>query len=224
MSRVWLLPGMDGTGELFGGLAHALAHHDVRVVRYDGDDHDAIGARLPAALRDGEASDVLVAESYGGALALRLAARRPFAKVVLVASFVSAPWPVLPAGLAASLHPPPRLAIRLAMLGLDAPAPLVDEVAAAIASVPAGTMAARIRSLRRLDARAELRDARAEVVWIRAAHDRLVPPRATDVARAARPDLRVHVLDGPHLLAQRAPEAVARAAGLARPDPRAHLS
>lgn len=214
MSRIWLLPGMDGTGRLFGGLRGVLEGRDVRVVRYDGEDHDAIEAALPGELRDGDPSDVVLGESYGGPLALRIAARRPFAKVVLIASFVTAPRRFLPASLIGLVHPPPRAAIRLAMLGLDAPAALVDEVAGAIASVPARVLAARIASLRQLDVRPLLASARGQVRWIRAAHDRLVPAHATEIARAARTDLRVDVLAGPHLLAQRHPELVARAAGL----------
>lgn len=210
MSRVWLLPGMDGTGRLFGPLAARLGRHDVRVVRYDGDDHAAIERNLPQALRTPAPDDVIVAESYGGPLALRIAARHPVARLVLVASFVTTPRWLPPAALVGWAHPPPRLAIRAAMLGLDAPPPLVEEVRAALGQVRAATITARVRSLAGLDVRAELAAARAEVVWLAASSDRLVPARQTELARAARPGLVVQALDGPHLLAQRRPEGVAR--------------
>jgi pimeloyl-ACP methyl ester carboxylesterase len=200
---------MDGTGRLWGPLRAALGR-DVRVVRYEGDDHDAIEQALPDALRAPSPTDVLVAESYGGPLALRIAARHPVARVVLVASFVTSPRVLPPSWLVALTHPPSSLGIRAAMLGLDAPASLVADVSAALADVSARTIAARVRSLCRLDVRAELAAARGEVIWLRAARDRLVPARQTELALAARPALDVHVVDGPHLLAQRRADDVAR--------------
>lgn len=207
---IWLLPGMDGTGRLFEPLRAELGGNDVRTVRYDGDDHAAIERALPDALRTPKPSDVIVAESYGGPLALRIAARHPVARLVLVASFVTTPRMLPPAALVGWAHPPPRFAIRAAMLGLDAPAALVDAVRGALDEAPSATIAARVRSLADLDVRAELAAARTEVVWLAARHDRLVPGRQTVLARATRPDLVVHALDGPHLLAQRWPARVAR--------------
>jgi pimeloyl-ACP methyl ester carboxylesterase len=209
MSRVWLLPGMDGTGRLFGPLLRQGETVRYEAVRYEGSSYDAIERALPASLLRPDPNDILVAESFGGPLALRIAARHPVARVVLIASFVRPPRPFLPSAPIALFHPPPRLMIRLAMLGIDAESALVDEVRAAIGEVPASTLRERMEAMRDLDARDLLAAARAKVVWLRATQDRLVPASATALARSIRNDLEVHDVDGPHLLVQRFPERVA---------------
>lgn len=205
---IWLIPGMDGTGRMFEPLLAALGG-DVQAVSYRGGSYAEALASLPAALRTPAPDDVVVAESFGGPLALRIAAQHPVAKVVLVASFVRCPRWLPPSALIAAMRPP-RLAIRAAMVGLDAPSALVDMVSDALHEVPGEVIAKRLDALRSLDATEDLVQAKARVVWLRATADRLVPGRAaTDVALGARPDLIVHDVPGPHLLAQRWPERVA---------------
>lgn len=211
---VWLMPGMDGTGRLFGPLLAALSSGVVaRVVEYPrhlaGYDELLSHTGVPAA------PVCLVAESFSGPLALRLAARAPdrVRAIVLVASFVRGPRSPLAFGPALDLllaARPPRFALRAALLGADAPAALVDELRDAIASVPAATIAARVREAARTDAREDLRSLRQPLVWVRASRDRLVSAQATRDARAVRPDLDVRVVSGPHLLAQTRPREIAQ--------------
>ncbi len=96
------------------------------------------------------------------------------------------------------------------MLERRSPAALVCAVRAAIAETPPATIAARMAEIARVEVRRELRDV-PRVRWLVAARDRLVPARATAVAKEARPDLVVESIDGPHLLAQSRPELVAHA-------------
>lgn len=210
--EVWLLPGMDGTGRLFGPLRAALrADLRVRVMAYDA--MHATYDELLAALPVPRSPVVVVAESFGGPLAVRLARRGGVSHLVLVASFVRAPWArgLGLASYALGLLPrPPSLAVRLAMVGPGASATLVEDFHAAVGSVPRSTLAARVQSLARVDVRAELAALELPVTAIVASRDRLVPrSRAEEPGRIARRG-EVVVLDGPHLLAQAEPAQVAR--------------
>ncbi len=210
--EVWLLPGMDGTGRLYRPLCSVLrADLRVRVIAYDA--AHATYEELLAALPAPERPVVVVAESFSGPLAVLLAQRGGVSHLVLVASFVRAPWPV-GLGVAryalAVLPRPPAVAVRLAMLGRGVSETLVEELRDASASVPSRILAARVESIARVDVRAELAALELPVTAIVASRDRLVPrSRAEEPGRIARRG-EIITLDGPHLLAQAEPGQVAR--------------
>jgi pimeloyl-[acyl-carrier protein] methyl ester esterase len=209
-----LLPGMDGTGELFAG-AEPPAGFTITIVDYPCTRPVARAVLLEAVLAavPSEGPVVLVGESFSGPLALEAAARVPrLVGVVLLASFAASPRarPLLRllAGLGPWLfrRPPPRLVVRAFMTG---PSPiLIDRVRAAIRRVAGEVLCDRLRQIAEVDAREALRSCPAPVLALVANHDRLVPRRATARLRALRPDLRVVGLPGPHLLFQHDPDAV----------------
>lgn len=210
MTRIWLLPGMDGTGKLHKDLISELEGHDVRAVSYEGGTYEEAYASLPAALKHPDPDDVIAAESFGGPLGIRIAATHPIAKLVVVASFVEMPlWMPLGA-LITAIHPPPALAIRALMLGLDAPEALVKRVREVIGTVPRKWLATRLNAVSDINASDDFRAIRSPIVWLRAKDDRMIPEAATEHALSLRPGLEVHEIEGPHLLAQREPAAVAR--------------
>src|SRR6516162_4262593 len=91
-----LLPGMDGTGTLFGPFISRLPESvRVEIVTYPEQeflDYEQLGERVRAGLpRIGPY--VIIAESYSGPLALSLAVRPvgDLRAIVLVSSFVSRP-------------------------------------------------------------------------------------------------------------------------------------
>jgi pimeloyl-ACP methyl ester carboxylesterase len=218
---IWLLPGLDGTGSLFGALRDALgADRVVRVFSYAPElaRYDALLESLPSP----EEPVVLVAESFGGPLAVRLAARAPaqVRHLVLAASFVRAPR-ALPAALVALLlrvaPRPPVLAVRRSMVGMDAPPELVAGVRAAIAATPRATLAARMHEALTGDVRATLASLEIPVTCIVATQDRLVPDRAAREAATLARRGSVVSFDGPHLIlqvrARAAASVIAAAAG-----------
>ncbi len=209
MTRIWLLPGMDGTGKLHDSLVAQLKGHDVRAVPYKGGTYEEVYASLPAALKQPDPTDVIAAESFGGPLGIRIAAKYPIAKLVVVASFLKMPRWLPPGRLITAIHPPPAFAIRAVMLGRDAPKTLVQRVRKAIGTVPRAWLGARIDALCGIDATDEFRAIRSPVVWLRAKDDHLIPELATTHALVVRPDLEVHTIPGPHLLAQFNPAGVA---------------
>lgn len=214
---VWLLPGMDGTGALFAPLDEALRARGCvpRVHAYPGEvalGYGALLERLPPPSRP----CVLVAESFSGPLGIELSARHPehVRALVLVASFARDPTRVA-ARLGAWLGPvlfraqPPRLALRLGLAGLDAPAPLLDALTATLPQVAPHVWAQRLRALAEVDARPALARVSARLVYLAGSRDRLVRPRVVAELRRQRPDLELHTLDAPHLVVQRQPEAAA---------------
>jgi sigma-B regulation protein RsbQ len=196
-----LLPGMDGSGELWTPLLAALGNPDAQCVRYarDTGDYDALLARIELP----RAPTTVLAESFGGPLAIRLASRSSHVRaLVLVASFSMAPrrarWLAPLSGLGP--HVPPRFVLRAALLGGERHHAIEDALVRAIGDVTPDAMRTRIREVARVDVRAELARLTIPVTWIHARRDRLLgapPPGAT------------HVIDGPHLLAQTRPAEVA---------------
>ncbi len=210
--RVLLLPGLDGTGTLFQPMVEAApAGVELRVLDYQGCGYGPPGAmeivepHLPLSGRA-----VVVAESYSGPLAVRLAARHParVSHLVLAASFVRAPIPggvLAPVGRLVQLLRPPEFALRFLLLGSGADRVLVDRLQAATSSVPASTLAHRIREIAGVDVTDELGQVEAPILYLQATGDRLVGPRAVDLIRKIRPDVRVERVRAPHLVLQREP-------------------
>ena len=213
-----LLPGLDGTGEMFGPLLAELPVSVARkVIAYP-----TGGVTTQAELADSVATQleavgpvVLIAESYSGPIALRLATRlgERVVGVVLVAAFVENPT-VFPSWLAAALPdwpfraPPPDLVLRALLLGGSAPDSLVHQLSAAIALASPKVLAERIRQVLRLRAEDTARLDLVPVLYLRATQDRMVAGRATVAVAQRCALLTVQDVPGPHLLAQHAPAAV----------------
>lgn len=216
--HVVLLPGLDGTGALFGPLREALGgvDHVVSVVAYP-HNQELDYAALVEGLALPEEPFVLVAESFSGPVALALAARRPphLRGVVLVATFARPP--VLGSALLLPFVGPflfrpalPALLLRCFLVGFGAPSSLVALVAATIRGVPPRVLAHRVRAVLAVDAEAHARVCVVPVLYLRAAHDRLVPRRSARLLRDAIPGMELREVAGPHLLLQASPEAAAR--------------
>ena len=220
-----LLPGLHGDGR----LAHAFAAArptgaDVVTVDYPAEgpyDYsgllDVMHERLRGALPQ-NATVTLIGESYGGPLAIGLAARwgRRVGCVVLVGSFARSPLPGL-RGLAR-----PRLLRRLPMrtvvprillAGLRRDRGFDERLRKTLERVTREAFVGRVLAIRDVDVREELRELRAPVLYLRAARDWLVPPRASVEVLAAGRDVRVVSVPGPHMLLETVPEACWEAIG-----------
>lgn len=212
-----LLPGMDGTGRLFGSLQRHLPR-DIkpRVVAFPGDaplDYD----QLLRAIDVPTGPFAIVAESFSGALGIRLAHRYPgrVGALVLVATFVKSPSRVA-RGIAAAgpflvRARLPDAALRWALLGLDANHDDVRATRSAIESVDVGVLFARIRAIASVDVTAEFAATRSPLLYIAGRRDRLVGPSVRESLQSIHPEMEVHVLDAPHLVLQTRP---AESAGL----------
>jgi pimeloyl-[acyl-carrier protein] methyl ester esterase len=158
---------------------------------------------------------VLLAESFSGPVAVRLAAERPrgLAALVLAASFVHRPLnPLLHPirGLVGARLfglPMPAAVVRHFMAGPDAPDGLVSELQRAIGAVAAEVLAHRSAEALRVDVREALAAVEVPILFLAPSRDRLVRTDALEDVLAVRPDTEVAVLDGPHMILQRCPHA-----------------
>ncbi|MFK7926631.1 MAG: alpha/beta fold hydrolase [Myxococcota bacterium] len=214
-----LMPGMDGTGRLFEGLIQELDPSlSSVVIRYPTDQECAYGP-LADLVRERLPSGpfVLFGESFSGPLAIRLAAENPpgLQGVILCASFAASPVPGPVVALGQTLMRlgprPPGVVLRALLTGRDAKAELVNELGDAIGAVQPRVMAARLREIGAVDVGPELAQVRVPMLYIRATQDRVVGKAAMAQVMAARPDVSIVELEGPHLVAQVQPAAVAEA-------------
>lgn len=210
-----LLPGMDGTGTMFGPFIQALgADFETRVVRYP-----AALASYPDCTRYAQAQlpedrpFLLLGESFSGPVAVALAAEQPggLLGLVLCSTFVRNPHPGLAwlAPLVAFLpaHRLPLRLIQFLLLGRWGTESLLSAVRSMLSGVRSETMKARLLAVGAVDCTAMLSRIRVPVLALRASQDRLVPKAATTWIQAHLPGLETVTLTGPHWLLQACPAA-----------------
>jgi len=232
--RLVLLPGMEGTGRLFGPLlrilpqelrADVVAYPVDRFIDYAGlTDH--VRALLPR-----ESPFVLVAESFSGPIALRLASAPPHGLkgIVLVCTFAASPdpwahrWLRWLAGAWIFRMPPPVCLVRAFLLGREAPDDLVRETVAVLRSVRPEVLASRLRMVLEIGPADRSGPGTVPVLYLQGRGDRLLGRRGLRTVLALKPDTAVVEIDGPHLLLQTRPEEALRRIGpflkqIGRPD------
>ena len=203
-----LLPGLDGTEILLEPLVAALPK-SVRplVITYPAGGDNTYAGLLALVRRTlADVTDCYVLGwSFAGPLALMLAAAEP-AKVrgvILSASFVRAPTPLL-GFLGFALAGPPvwmwRAARRLPLWLLR---PRTDPLRQAKSEtwhrVSASVVAARLRAIAGVDTGALLHACPQPVLYIASSKDGIVPRRNAEEVQRLRPSARVVAIDGPHL-------------------------
>ena len=219
-----LLPGMDGTARLFHRFDAALRAQgaiDTQAIAYPAAPLDY--AALEAFVRERLPQDrpfVVLAESFSGPLGAALRANPPpgMRALILCCSFVRNPRPMLaPLRHLLDLVPfgaLPGFALRQALLAPYATPALQAELAAALAQVPPGVLRQRLRAvleIREKDASRSFARGSLPVLYLRARHDRLVPPaNAAQILRLAA-GAQLADIAAPHMLLQAAPAAAATA-------------
>jgi pimeloyl-ACP methyl ester carboxylesterase len=216
MTSIVLLPGMDGTGELFAPLVAALGDQfRAQVVSYPRAErlgYAALADRVRALLPRNE-DYVLLAESFSGPLGVMLAAERPqrLRGLVLCATFARPPLPLLrwmaPWAQTVPLAALPDRVLAWGLLGSHATPSLLKAIRHAVQSV---VLAARVRAVAGVDVSVALSDVQVPVLYLQARNDRVVPPRALRPFMALGDRLQVVSCAGPHCLLQaRAGDAAA---------------
>lgn len=220
MSTLVLLPGLDGTGQLFADFVAALAPDiEVIVVRYPADQplgyaglEVLVRAVLPA-----DRDYVLLGESFSGPIAIAIAASAPpgLRGLILCCSFARNPVPVL-----AAVRPftgiIPLAALPLPLLGyfllgrFATPA-LRSALAGALAAVSPAVLRQRAGAALAVDVSGALCAIRVPVLYLRAREDRVVPGSASALVSAAVRNTRVVDFVAPHFLLQVLPAAAAAA-------------
>ena len=205
--RALLLPGLHGTRDGYetflgtpppGWSVEALEYPRERVLGYE-----ALADELRPAVT-AIAPEVLIGESFGGPLALRLAADglAGLRAVALVASFVLPPrpgvarWLPWQTGIRLGLGPFYWLRQTVARRADEREASRRMEIA--MRSVPPAVLAARVRATLAVDARALLAACPAPVLAVTARRDWLISRRSPGQMRAQRPDMAQSTVDAAH--------------------------
>ncbi len=213
-----LLPGMDGTGLMFGPFLGVVDGLDAQVLRYPPEltaYPDCIAyarAQLPV-----DRPYLLLGESFSGPVAIALAAERPkgLLGLVLCCTFARNPHPGL--GWAAPIVralPAFRMShwlIRYLLLGTWATQPLLALADHLPSVVPAATMKARLLAVVAVDQTPLLSRIQVPTLALCATQDRLVPKASDRWTQAHLPGLETALIPGPHWLLQARPEGTARA-------------
>jgi pimeloyl-ACP methyl ester carboxylesterase len=217
--KLVLIPGLDGTGDLFASFIEALDGIECQVIAYPPDremnyaEHAAfVRERLPAS-----GDFVLLAESFSGPVGVSIAATPPvhLKGLILCCTFASNPLPVFgPLSRLIAAFPamkiPPALFAPFLYAGHATPE-LRRTHAAAMAKVKASTLRARVAAILGVDYSLQLRKVAAPILYLRALHDRLVPASALSKIQHVRTDILVEEIDGPHFLLQTQPRFCADA-------------
>jgi pimeloyl-ACP methyl ester carboxylesterase len=216
--QLLLLPGLDGTGKLFTNFIKALGSEvDARILDYPKDVplgyeelEQLIRPALPA-----DRPFVLLAESFGGPLAIRLAASRPpgLIGLVLFTTFAKNPYPrwgwVSRLAFLVPIHSLPRWLRAVLMWGSRRSATAPAQADRAIAGVAREVIARRIAALLTVDTTAAMRRIEISTLIVHARNDRVISLAATRWLATGLPHAKVVCLEGPHLLLQSRPRECA---------------
>lgn len=214
-----LLPGLDGTGEMFRPLLAALPGW-VRplVVSYPRDRACGYAELLPLAARSLPADTpyVILGESFSGPLAVMLARGRPagLKGIILCASFVRKPLRTFPSWLSAAAVGPifrlwPALLIVRSYPRREEFRELLHLALGTIRSVRPEVVAARVRALMKVDVEDDLRAIDLPLLYLEAMRDQVIRRHNVEGIRRIRPDARVVQIDTRHFLLQLEPKRAA---------------
>lgn len=216
MSVRWILmPGMDGIGR-FRSFREALGGGiDCRALSYPPDlplGYDALTERAREALQQ-ETDYILIAESFSGPIAIRLAAERPLGLrgLVLAASFCASPVRGVPRAILRRLGTPlfrlrpPLFLVKHFLLGPGVQQRLVDDLYASIDQVSAETFALRLQEILRVDVCPSLAKIAVPVLYLQAMRDRLVGERDAQAVRTVCPHMELEQIAAPHMVLQSHP-------------------
>ncbi|MBS0250564.1 MAG: alpha/beta hydrolase [Proteobacteria bacterium] len=227
--EIVLLPGLDGTGDLFDRLAARLASDlAVTVVRYPQD--PSLGyAGYAEIVRNviGKRPVFLLGESFSGPVAVRVATQlgRQVQGVVLVATFVKNPWPGCLIRRAALVDPrttPPRVRDAILMGAFGDPE-LTKRVEEIVAALPRSVRASRLKAIAEVDVRRDFAQLPCPILVLHGRGDWLVRKSPIQRAVCERGRARMVVIPGAHMLLQTRPvEAAAEIVNFTKSIAEAH--
>jgi pimeloyl-ACP methyl ester carboxylesterase len=218
--QLLLLPGMDGTGLLLkpfmdcfgrGVEAHLFDYPTDEIQSYE-EIINHVEAVLP---RYGE-DFVILAESFGGPIALSLAQRGVpgLRALILVVTFAATPrhfllrlTRFLPMVRLLGMPVPRRFARRM-MLGSKAPEETLDSLLEVFNMIDPAVFVSRLDEMWSLRLPQETIDLPA--LYIQATNDRLLPDNAVDDIKALMPRLEIDRIEGPHMVLEVHPQTCAR--------------
>ena len=208
--KVVLLPGLDGTGELFEPFLDILPKRiDTQVIGYNsckkcGYDElvEYVRSKLPTE------DFILVAESFSGFIAYKIALERPrnLKHIIAVATFLQNPRPklldIIRSSRLLSL-PIPKVIIKKFLLNYLTDDKIVDLLHRVIKSVPSSLLYHRLQEIKKLEK--PMTKIVVPVTYIQAKGDYLVSPKSLDDWSEVCDGLERCIVNGGHLILQANP-------------------
>jgi pimeloyl-ACP methyl ester carboxylesterase len=214
--EIVLLPGLDGTGELFDRVARFLVPHlDVRIVRYPQDPTLGYAGYIEIVRNEIGARQVfLLGESFSGPVAVRVATqlKGQIKGLILAATFVKNPWPSWLIRRAARVDPettPTHIRDKILMGSYGDPE-LVAKVDEIVRTLSRPVRAARLRAVADVDVSQDFARLDCPILVLHGRGDWLVRKSPMQRAVGDKGGARMVVLPGSHMLLQTRAEDVAR--------------
>ena len=210
MLTIVMLPGMDGTGDLFAPIIAELGSTISAIaVRYPDAPvgYEALIAHARQAL-PATGDFFVLGESFSGPVAVALAAdgHPRLRGLILSAAFISnpLPWtsPIAPLVEVAPVTGAPASLLTRALLGHFSTPARRSMIGASLAQKSRTTIRARLRAIAEVDMRERLAAVTVPILYLRASHDRIVPESAGDLVMQIKPDTTLVTVEAPHFLLQ----------------------
>ena len=215
--RIVLLPGMDGTGELFGPLLEKLPLTiKCTVISYENDKKQSYQELIEYVrnLLPTNEDYIIVAESFSGPIAFELAKNNDpnLKSIIFVASFLNSPNPLLSVvnwfPLSILFRAPiPTKIIKMYLLGEDISNDAISRFRDILGKIDTNVLSYRIRQIASLKLEPHKLEVRA--IYLQAADDKLVSANSVIKFKESIDNLKVIHIPGPHFLLQANPAACA---------------
>ncbi|RKZ53699.1 MAG: hypothetical protein DRR16_05245 [Candidatus Parabeggiatoa sp. nov. 3] len=213
--KLVLLPGLDGTGDLFKPFIEVLPDDiETLVVSYPPNLKLSYLELVKFVMEQLPNEDyILLGESFSGPVAYQIALLEPngLKSVIFVATFLDNPSRLLlrifnrlPASVIFAL-PIPDFLIKSLMLGSDANRWTIDLFKQSINKVVAGVLSFRLQEINKLHGTKTLCKTRA--IYIQATDDKLVPKKCVDGFKKMFDGIVLFQVKGPHFILQTSPVA-----------------
>lgn len=211
-----LLPGIDGTGKMFGPLIeHFPEWLDHLVIGYPATENltyqelaKNVFSQIPT-----DRPIVIIAESFAGPLSLMISelADENLKAIVLCATFLTNPRPWLSKLAPMVLHewllalPPRKWLARMFITGNDAPDDMLEHIFEIHKQVFPSVLINRLHEVFNVDVRPAFRTCHVPMLYLFGKRDHLVLKHSRKEIQLVRPDIEICSVDGPHFLLQTKP-------------------
>ncbi len=212
--KIVLLPGLDGTGELFTPLIDKLPKFvETQIIKYDTQKKqsyqelvDYVISKLP------DDDFVLLAESFSGFIAYQIGLKKleNLKHIILVATFLQNPRPILLNLITNSYIlslPIPKIIIKIFFLGFSTNIKTINLFQKVIKKVSHEVLYFRLQDIKKLKFKRE--DIILPTTYIQAKDDQLVLENSLKDWKEVCQKLKIYQVEGKHLILQSNPNICA---------------
>lgn len=218
MLTLVLLPGTDGTGELFHDFIKALdSTQKIHVLHYPTENafsYEVLEKFVQQSISPAEPY-VLLGESFSGPIAASMASKKDvnLKGLIFCCSFTQNPRPefskLTPLVNVLPIQRAPLKILSYISFGRFMTPHLITALVAAIAKTPPSTIRNRLISVLKVNYSEKLLNIEVPILYLRATEDRIVPKKASEIIAKIKPSVQIVEIAGPHFLLQASPKKAA---------------